>query len=111
MITEADGGAPLERPVRPCGYLTQRGHFYGSLTALPAHEINPQPVYTTAAVEALAAQLRARLAHAEHWAKHAMLMRSSQNEELLRILRGEPANVPVEAGPTVLRWTSPRTGG
>lgn len=35
------------------------------------------------------APLRARLAKAEHWAKHAMLMRSAQNEELLRILRGE----------------------
>jgi hypothetical protein len=35
------------------------------------------------------ARLRDRLAKAEHWAKHAMLMRSSQNAELLRILRGE----------------------
>ncbi len=35
------------------------------------------------------APLRARLEKAEHWAKHAMLMRRSQNEELLRILRGE----------------------
>jgi len=39
----------------------------------------------------LTAPLRERLAHAEHWAKHSMLMRSTQNEELLRILRGERA--------------------
>lgn len=34
-------------------------------------------------------RLRATLAKAEHWAQHAMLMRSTQNAELLRILRGE----------------------
>lgn len=37
------------------------------------------------------APLRERLARAEHWAQHAMLMRSSQNIELLRILRGQSA--------------------
>ena len=34
-------------------------------------------------------RLRARLEKAEHWAQHAMLMRSSQNAELLRILRDD----------------------
>lgn len=40
------------------------------------------------ATEAECAGLRARISRAEHWAQHAMLMRSSQNEELLRILSG-----------------------
>lgn len=33
--------------------------------------------------------LRTRLLKVEHWAKHAMLMRSTQNDEVLRIVRGE----------------------
>lgn len=36
-----------------------------------------------------AANLRARLLKIEHWAKHAMLMRSTQNAELLRLVHGE----------------------
>lgn len=34
-------------------------------------------------------RLRGIVSKARHWALHAMLMRSTQNEELLRILRGE----------------------
>lgn len=41
------------------------------------------------AAEAEREEAMERLSKAEHWAKHAMLMRSSQNDELLRILRGE----------------------
>ena len=36
------------------------------------------------------AKLRLRISDAEHWAMHAMLMRSTQNAELLGILRGGP---------------------
>ncbi len=36
---------------------------------------------------------------------------SDEGRRLMSAPSLEPANVPVEAGPTVLRWTSPRTGG
>jgi hypothetical protein len=56
--------------------------------------------------------LQARLAAAEHWAKHAMLMRSTQNVELLGILRGDavtPAQPTTAEGLT--RWAlCPETG-
>lgn len=41
-------------------------------------------------------RLRAIVAKAEHWARHAMLMRSSQNAELLSILTPNAQAQPAE---------------
>ena len=48
-----------------------------------------EPIADAEVMENAIVQLAARIAKAEDWALRAMLMRSSQNKELLRILRGE----------------------
>ena len=92
-------GAPLERQVRPCPHEPMCGCGEAEQPCAKKRDVvgllrnlerqSEDNIWRTAkeAREEIEA-LRQRIGRAEHWATHAMLMRSTQNAELLRILGG-----------------------
>ena len=90
---------PVERQVRPCPHEPMCGCGEAEQPCAKKRDVvgllrnlerqSEDNIWRTAkeAREEIEA-LRQRISRAEHWARHAMLMRSTQNAELLRILGG-----------------------